>query len=99
MRDLLTIHKQPLPVFDAQSDILTIQVPQGAKILKIARQFPEFSEPCVWYACNPAMSTETIMILVVGTGHAFPECVLDDYLGTELFHGGSLVLHFFLMRG
>jgi hypothetical protein len=94
------IHKQKLPVFENPlSDVITLQFPPFAKILKIARQYPHDPSPYVWYICNPKLAaTEPVQILMVGTGHEFPATVSSGYLGTEIFHNGQLVLHFFLME-
>lgn len=94
------IHKQSLEVFRAESDVLTLSLPVGAKVLRIARQYPREQTPQIWYACDhPSPEFETVRILMVGTGHQFPATVEPDYLGTEIFHEGQLVLHFFLLRG
>jgi hypothetical protein len=94
------IHKQALEVFRADSDELTIMLPVGAKVLRIARQYPREETPQIWYACDhPSTASEPVRILMVGTGRAFPVHVEPDYLGTEIFHNGQLVLHFFLLRG
>jgi hypothetical protein len=91
----LTIHKKRLPVFEAKSDVITLQLPPFAKILRISRQFSHDPSPYVWYICNPKLAaSESVDILMVGTGGEFP-APAGEYLGTEIFHDGQLVLHFF----
>jgi len=93
---MLTVHKQRFPVFEAHSDVITLQLPPFAKILKISRQYPHDQTPYVWYVCNPSLPpVQPYQILVVGTGHEFA-APAGEYLGTEIFHNGQLVLHFFL---
>lgn len=90
----LVIHKQKLPIFTSSDDLI-ITAPRGARVLKIARQFPNESTPYVWYACDPQEPDEPLPIHVYGTGAEVPDVLLDGYLGTEIFHNGQLVLHFF----
>lgn len=91
----LVIHKQRLPIFAAQTDVITINAPAGAKVLKIARQFSHEQSPYVWYACDPNAPLEPLPIFVAGTGGEIPADILGGYLGTEVFHDGQLVFHFF----
>ncbi|WPE19845.1 hypothetical protein [Shinella zoogloeoides] len=88
------IHKQKLPIFTSSED-LVIFAPYGARVLKISRQFPTDQTPYVWYACDPQQPDEAMLIHVFGTGQHVPVALLDGYLGTEIFHNGQLVLHFF----
>lgn len=91
----LVIHKQRLPIFAARTDEISIQAPRGARILKLSRQYPDEPSPFVWYACDPTAPVEVLTIRIVGTGDVVPDALLDDYLGTEIFLDGRLVLHFF----
>lgn len=91
------IHKQRFEVFKAETDVLTLMLPAGSKVLRIARQWPNEQTPSIWYTCDPSQTVEPVKILVVGTGGEFPEIVEPGYLGTEIFHNGQLVLHFFLL--
>ena len=94
------IHKQTLKIFEEPTDVLTLSLPIGAKVLRIARQYPREQSPSIWYTTDhPSPAFEPVRILMVGTGHQFPAHVEPDYLGTEIFHDGQLVLHFFLLRG
>lgn len=90
----VVIHKQRLPIFTETGD-LSIFAPRGARILKIARQYPTEQTPFAWYACDPKQPEEPLLIHVFGTGQEVPAALLDGYLGTEIFHNGQLVIHFF----
>lgn len=92
------IHKQELPVFKAHSNIITLHLPPFARIVRVSRQYPGDPSVFVWYICDPSLpADEAVRIGVFGTGHAFPAKIINDYLGTEIFDNGALVLHFFLM--
>lgn len=94
----LTIWKEKLDIFkqlDADG-VLYIDLPAGAKVLRVSRQFDHDETVFMWYACNPEAPRLTRAIFVVGTGHPFPDSILEHYIGTEIFHRGGLVLHFFL---
>jgi hypothetical protein len=86
---MFTIHKQALAVKELQ----TIELPEGSKIIKADNQGGAL---CVWYECNPELEMTPRTILVLGTGHQFPDnCPpnICKHIGTALFGGGQLVFH------
>lgn len=95
----MIIHKQKLDLFKRELDennCLTIQVPFCSRILRISRQYPDSQDPWVWYAFDERDKDrlEDCQIMVVGTGQPF-DGRGKTYLGTEFFHHGQLVLHFY----
>lgn len=92
------IHKDRLAIFSDTKDYYDIRLPVGAKILRLSKQYPGEESPYIWYSFDPSTkASETVRIHMVGTGQAF-EDTCAEYLGTEIFHNGSLVLHFFKER-
>jgi hypothetical protein len=73
--------------------LATYQLPDGAKFLHVAEQR---GEPCAWFLCHPEWPKTPRKVLVIGTGHAFPDEIKElVHLGTALLLGGALVVHAF----
>jgi len=75
---------------DARKAVLHIDVQHG--------------RPCMWYdAIEYDLPTKKYLIVPVGTGHYWGKVqdedtiTRDEYIGTALLDGGSLVLHYFLV--
>lgn len=91
-----TIHKDRVILQDSAQ----LRLPVGTKILRISKQFDDDATAAyIWYTVpsNPFYEYRTLYI--VGTGHPIGHVQLEWFIGTELFAGGSLVLHFFLEPG
>lgn len=77
--------------FALELGLTTIQMPVGAKILKVALQY---GEPVLWaQAPNVFIGYEQRQIVVAGTGHLITTNV--KYIDTVLMEDDQLVLHFF----
>jgi hypothetical protein len=84
--------KYSLPAIE---DVIKLSMPEGAIIMSAQNQAERL---CIWSVVNTEKPLVERTFYVVGTGHAFPEQILDtnvDYVGTIQFQGGSLVLHVF----
>lgn len=84
-----TIWKFPIPVNLGQP-FGTFDVPVGATFRHLANQNDELA---LWFEVDPDAPREQRSFLLIGTGHKIPEDAALRYLGTALFHGGTLVLH------
>lgn len=96
-----TIWKFPLALSDSLEELVSLDLPRGATVLKIAEQGS--GRFFLWALVDPRQSEkETRLVFSVGTGHEFPAHVLDnlliDHRETVLAHGGSFVVHFFVGR-
>ena len=81
------VYKYVLPMYDD----VAIELPQGAKILKVDTQE---SVPCIWALVDPDAPLEMRKFRVVGTGHPIEEKGLE-FIGTFQMYGGELVFHLF----
>lgn len=83
-----TIWKKQIGFVDRQ----LLYAPPGAEVLVFRNQHEMAS---VWFLCD-AKLPEVAMgeIRIMGTGHELAEEGWR-YIGTDLFHGGELVLHAF----
>lgn len=92
----MQVHKQEFDLFRGASE-LRLELPRGCRVLRVSRQFETGPKTFVWYTTKtPDMhGCETLTIHAVGTGQEFPASWQDFYIGTEIYHGGQLVFHFF----
>ena len=82
-----TIYKYPLSITDVQ----TIWMPSGAKILSVQEQRDTL---CLWAAVDRDNIEAPRTILIVGTGNPMPY-TCNDFIGTVQTNGGALVWHVF----
>lgn len=93
----MLIYKEALP---NETGIMSVQLPfesvEEAKknILKIGLQF---GEPHMWFNVLDKPKKE-FLIFCTGTGHAHPELLPEDYIGSEIVYDGAFVWHYFLME-
>lgn len=73
--------------------IFDIQLPKGAKILKIDNQF---NYPTMWILGDPDGELEFRKFRMYYTGH---EVTAGEYLGTVIMSNIDLVLHYFGYKG
>lgn len=74
---------------------LTVTLPYGSEIIKIAMQ-GDIQTPVAWFRCDPNQTHEVERtLLVVGTGHEFELKDAGNYICTVSMYDGRLVLHFF----
>ncbi len=85
-----TIWKFPLAMTVQQK----VSMPVGARILHVGTQGDSV---CLWALVDPSRDTNDRTILVAGTGHPIEMNGADDYIGTFMLHGGTLVFHVFDM--
>lgn len=85
MSNLRQIWKFPLEVTDVQ----TISMPMGAKIMHVDVQHDQV---CLWAGVYPDNSKMDRTFHLYGTGHAIPDDV-QDYLGSVVI--GPFVWHLF----
>lgn len=64
-------------------------------ILKIGLRF---EEPHMWDQTLDKSKKEFLFICI-GTGHDYPELLLEDYIGSEIVYEGAFVWHYFLVDG
>jgi hypothetical protein len=85
-----TIYKYGMPI----NDIITLQLPIGAKILDVQ---PQNGNPFIWCLVDPNVDTEVRHFEVFGTGHKMSTGmgVNREYIGTFQTMGGALVFHLF----
>lgn len=91
-----TIWKKHLELADRQ----VISLPQGAKILTVARQGEQTDSEGrgtanLWARVEPDRMSEDRIIRIFGTGYSIPEELVLDYLGAVMYQGGSIVFHYF----
>lgn len=82
---MTTIHKATLDVVREQ----TVQVPDGVHFLAVQDQDGKL---CAWYVCDPTMHKTQRRIIILGTGHDFPNGD-HDYIATV--QQGEFVWHIF----
>lgn len=76
-------------------DLITLQLPLGAKPLSVHEQN---GEPQLWVLVNPneqAMESRTFRL--AGTGHPIKEHNIE-FIGTFQLYGGSFVGHLFELK-
>jgi len=72
-------------------DVQTIEIPQGGTCLSVKVQH---NRPCLWVEIDEGvMFSETLMIVVVGTGQAFKKTADMVYIDTVVM--GVMVWHFY----
>lgn len=81
-----TIFKYPLELTDSQ----TIQLPEGAAILRVEVQAGTLQ---LWAMVDTDKPKQNISITIRGTGHPLPDGFNDPFLGTVFLQ--SLVFHVF----
>lgn len=81
------IWKFALPIEDES----IIEMPKGAMILCVQVQG---DSPCIWAKVSTKAIRASRRLLVVGTGHSFPEGE-NLYVGSFQLSGGRLVFHVF----
>lgn len=88
-----TIHKQPIPLFDGKSSWI-LKLPRGSRVVRLSQQYPHDPTPFIWYLFDKDAPLADYRIEALGTG-PMGETGNMEFLGTEIFHGGGLVIHFF----
>jgi hypothetical protein len=73
------------------TDLQTVFVPEGAKLLNIQVQR---GEVCLWALCDEKAPEEARQIAIYGTGNPIPD-ELGEYIGTFQALEGLLVFHVF----
>ncbi len=75
-----------------------IEMPVDAKIVKVDLQY---GEPTIWAMVDPSpvCHTEARRFGLIETGERFNEDEVKKYLGSFLFHSGSMVLHLYEIYG
>jgi len=96
----LTVYKYELPITSAPSEVIPLDLPKGARLLKVGEQG---ADPMlgprlfVWALIDPAeKETERRYVLTAGTGHQIELTALNRSWAlqeTVLCLGGRLVLH------
>jgi len=85
-----TVWKFPFEI----DDLVTLELPAGAKILHVASQISGLA--CVWVLADPGAAPETRRFRLAGTGHPIDEDPATlKYVGTWLTERGALVWHLF----
>ena len=98
----MLIHKMQLPMDTL--DVKKIKLPfvsvaeAKAHILKIEKQY---GIPCAWYQTDIHAGSSDVQkefyLIAIGTGHDWGDRLnKEEYLGTVLLCGDTLVLHYFL---
>ena len=88
---MTTIFKYPIIV--GNEPTITIAMPVGAQVLSFADQC---SRPTIWALVDPDAATENRRFLFAPTGGPIAEPPDRlKFIGTALFHSGSLVFHLF----
>ena len=98
----MLIYKENLPIDTL--DIVKISLPfekaeDAAKaVLHVAEQR---GVPCMWYDADSKITEEKkeFYIVAIGTGHYWKDILKkEQYIGTILTFGESLVLHYFIVN-
>ena len=95
----MLIYKEELPI--DTMDLKTISLPY--KTAEDARRAIlhldiQYGYPCMWYQEDTSQPKKEYLILAIGTGHDWGDRLKrEDYIGTLLLQGGTLVLHYFLI--
>jgi len=82
-----TIWKYPFPILDDQE----IMLREGAIVRHVGLQD---NTPCLWVEVDPDAPTEDYLLMIVGTGHKFPNVYSKSFVGTFLMP--PFVWHVFL---
>lgn len=78
----------------AATDVQTIEVPAGAKLLDVQAQG---GLPNLWALCDENAPSTPRRIAIYGTGNPMPD-EPGEYIATFQMHGGALVFHAFELR-
>jgi len=78
----------------AVTDVQTIEVPAGAKVLDVQMQG---GSPSLWVLCDENALSTPRRIAIYGTGNPMPD-EPGEYIATFPMHGGALVFHAFELR-
>lgn len=97
----MLIYKEELP--KGTLDYVTIDLPantaEEAASLMLSINL-QGGRPMVWYQADAEGEKKTFTILAIGTGHPHADHLTrSNYIGTILFMGGRLVLHYFIVEG
>lgn len=91
------IWKNPVDIYKMPESYIDIDVPSDSEVLHVSRQYPDESGiPYVWTIGTPSIPRKFLRIHVFGTGIPIPSGLKLKHIGTEIFHRGQLVLHFFV---
>jgi len=82
------VWKFPIPV----DDIVTVDMPRGAKILHVAEQR---GVPHLWALVTQGEPLERRTFRFAGTGHPIEDRHAETFVGTFTMQGGALVFHLF----
>jgi len=83
-----TIWKFEVPILDE----FTLRMPEGAKVLSVGEQWGTL---VLWALVDPTAECVDKRFAVRGTGHPTHDLSAEDYIGTAITGGGSLVWHVF----
>lgn len=83
-----SVWKFPLPIVDD----VTIEMPQGARVLHVETQFDSAQ---MWALVDPNQPLVQRRFKVVGTGHRHEDMDTWHYIGTFPMFGGGLMWHVF----
>jgi len=96
------IYKEELPtdtLFNVRAELPFSTAKEARKaILKLDMQY---DRPVFWYQADAetGATKKKYNIIAIGTGHDWENKIdRDEYIGTLLLYGGSLVLHYFLLE-
>lgn len=95
----MLIFKEALPT-DTYAQIVRLPYPDAkAARSAILHLDMQHGYPCMWYNADSLAEKRNYLIIAVGTGRdAGYELDSNDYIGSCLLLGGSLVLHYFLIE-
>jgi hypothetical protein len=85
---LKTVYKYPISV----NDCVTITMPKGAEILKVAEQYGVLN---VWALVDNSKPLVSHAFAWRGTGHDCTDLNKHMFIDSVLMHGGQLVFHLF----
>lgn len=85
---MLSIYKYELQLTDVQE----LQLPRGAKILKVDYQYDKLQ---LWAVVNSNQLSETCVIAIVGTGPTLLDDFLSNYTYLNSVMSGPYVWHIF----
>ena len=97
----MLIFKENLPIDTLFNEIVELPFSTAEQARKaILKLDMQYDSPVFWYQADAENAEKRkYNIIAIGTGHDWEDDITkDEYIGTLLLYGGTLVLHYFLLE-
>ena len=95
----MLIDKTPLPIDTLDFKIVRLPCQDAEAARKaVLRLDIQYDLPCMWYQADASDQEKEYLLIAIGTGHDWgKDLKREEYIGSLLLMGGTLVLHYFLV--